>query len=67
MRWLSGLLFCLLIAFGIAGCGPAISEKDMGTIIYEVPKVEGADKPYEMPELGPVREQDTRPDDVEEE
>lgn len=65
MRWLSGLLFCLLIAFGIAGCGPVISEKDMGTIIYEVPKVEGADKPYEMPALGPQSEEDKKPDENE--
>ena len=67
MRWLFGFLLCLLNIMGISGCGPAISEKEMGTIIYEVPRVEGADKPYEMPELGPVTEEDQSQNEMEEE
>ncbi len=67
MRWLFGWLLCLLIAFLTLGCGPAISEKDMGAVIYEVPKVKGADQPYEMPELAPWQEEDERADQAAEE
>jgi hypothetical protein len=45
------LLLGLLIALVITGCSPAVSNKDLGTIIYDIPHVQGADKPYEMPKL----------------
>jgi hypothetical protein len=44
-------LLCLLIILAIAGCGKSGVDKDMGTIYNRLPKVEGADKPYDMPQL----------------
>jgi hypothetical protein len=53
------LFGCVLQSIGIAvllailgGCGPELSKSDLGTVVFEVPKVAGADKPYEMPKLG---------------
>lgn len=55
MRFHLGLLILpALVALG--GCGPQLSKSDLGTVVYELPKVAGADEPYAMPELGPPRE-----------
>ena len=35
----------------MAGCGPSVSSKDMGTILYKIPHVQGADEPYELPKI----------------
>lgn len=40
----------------LVGCGPELSDRDLGTVVEEVPKVDGADKPYHMPQLGPEQE-----------
>ena len=32
------------------GCGPQLDPEDLGTVIFEVPKVPGADEPYPLPE-----------------
>ncbi|NLF10024.1 MAG: hypothetical protein GX594_18900 [Pirellulaceae bacterium] len=47
--------FCgLLIVFScLFGCGPKLSERDLGTVVEEVPQIEGAEEPYPMPRLGP--------------
>lgn len=45
------MLLVLLIAAAMSGCGPSVSSKDLGTIIYKIPHVEGADKPYELPKV----------------
>jgi hypothetical protein len=50
------LLFCVLFALMITGCGQSVSDKDMGTIINDIPKISGADQPYDMPQLGPPTE-----------
>jgi len=34
----------------VAGCGPAIPKEDLGTPVFEVPKVPGTDKPYHLPD-----------------
>jgi hypothetical protein len=34
----------------LPGCGPAVSTEDLGTVIYEVPKVPGAEKQWVPPE-----------------
>ena len=47
---LTGVLILLPL---LSGCGPGVSDEDLGTVLYETPKVTGADEPYEMPELGP--------------
>lgn len=51
MRLTLLLLFCLVILAG-NGCGQSAPSKDMGTVVNEIPKVQGADKPYYMPKLG---------------
>ena len=48
MRYRFGLLAILLIS--PAGCGPAVSKEDLGTVVFELPKVPGADTPYQMPQ-----------------
>jgi hypothetical protein len=45
-----------LLAVILGGCGPELSKSDLGTVVFEVPKVAGADKPYAMPKLGPPDE-----------
>ena len=61
MHWLLVLLLNLLIALTVTGCGPAVSSKDMGTIIYEIPRVQGADKPYELPKIITPHKEDVNP------
>lgn len=46
-------LAALIVLMCLTGCGPELSQQDLGHVVYEVPKVAGADKPYPMPELGP--------------
>lgn len=46
----------LLLMVSLAGCGPALSKSDLGTVSFEVPKVAGSEKPYLMPQLGPPLE-----------
>lgn len=44
----------LLIAAALPGCGPAVSRDELGTVVFDVPKVEGAEEPYQLPpEAGP--------------
>ena len=33
------------------GCGPRLSHEDLGTVVYEIPAVPGAEKPYTVPGL----------------
>jgi hypothetical protein len=53
MRYWFGFLAFLVL---LAGCGPELSKNDLGTVIYDVPKVAGSDQPYPMPQLGPPHE-----------
>ena len=48
MHRLLALLLVLLIAPAMTGCGPSVSSKEMGTVLYKIPHVQGADKPYEL-------------------
>jgi hypothetical protein len=50
MRFQFSLLVLLVL---LAGCGPALSKSDLGTVVFEVPKLAGAEEPYPMPQLGP--------------
>ena len=43
--------FLLMLLISPAGCGPALSKTDLGTVTFEMPQVPGADTPYRMPEL----------------
>jgi hypothetical protein len=42
----------------LGGCGRELSKSELGTVVFEVPKVAGAEKPYEMPKLGPRGKED---------
>lgn len=55
------LLFLLLML--VSGCGPQLSEADLGMVLFEVPEVAGSDEPYEMPELGPPIKREDEPGD----
>ena len=41
-----GLLF-------LPGCGPAVDRRDLGEVQIELPKVPGAEEPYDLKQLGP--------------
>jgi hypothetical protein len=43
-----------LTAISLAGCGAQLSKADLGTVVFEVPKVAGSDEPYRMPQLDPA-------------
>lgn len=51
--WFSLLMGCAITLFVVGGCGPRVLPEDLGQVVFEVPDVPGADKPYDMPELGP--------------
>jgi hypothetical protein len=55
--------FMLFPLLSLAGCGPELSRQDLGTVLFDVPKIAGTDKPYQMPKLGtplPVDEDENR-------
>jgi hypothetical protein len=53
MRAGLGLLFGLaLLALVVAGCGPALSEEDLGTVIFDVREIPGGDQRYDLPDGG---------------
>jgi hypothetical protein len=51
MRRLFFLFVGLILAFASSGCEQPVSNKDLGTVIYEIPKVPGGDQPYELPKM----------------
>lgn len=56
---LSWVVVGLTFAVWIPGCGPNVSKSDMGTIVYEVPTVAGAEKRYRLPD--PPSPPETKP------
>jgi hypothetical protein len=50
------LIISVLFTLMIVGCGLSVSDKDLGTVVNEIPKISGADQPYDMPQLGPPAE-----------
>ena len=48
------LVLGLAVWIAVPGCGPNVSQSDLGTIVFEVPTVTGADEPYKFPELPPL-------------
>jgi hypothetical protein len=48
------LVLGLAVWIAVPGCGPNVSQSDLGTIVFEVPSVAGADEPYKYPELLPL-------------
>ncbi|MCD4727728.1 MAG: hypothetical protein K8R46_08705 [Pirellulales bacterium] len=55
-RIVGGFCGFLVLSICLAGCGPELSERDLGTVVDEMPKVAGSEKPYPMPQLGPSSE-----------
>ena len=54
MRALVGLFFgILLLVFVTPGCGPSLSEEELGTVVYDARQIPEAEQPYELPE-GPA-------------
>jgi hypothetical protein len=53
MRFRLGFLVLLM---SLGGCGSQLSKSDLGTVVFEVPKIVGVDEPYQMPQLGPPLE-----------
>ena len=60
MRKLLYEVIAVLTVSLLGGCGPNLSSKDYGTIVEGIPHVKGADKPFEMPQLGPPPPEDPR-------
>lgn len=48
------VLGCLAII--VPGCGPAVSEDELGKMVFTVPDVPGADTPYPIPDVAPPPE-----------
>lgn len=39
----------VLLSMQQSGCGPSLSEEELGTVIYRIPNVEGRDQNFELP------------------
>jgi len=62
MRAFVGLSFAaVLLLFVAPGCGPELSEDDLGTVIYELKQIPGADKPVFIPDGPPQAAESERP------
>lgn len=54
MRGLVGwCLGVVLVLFVTPGCGPRLPEDDLGTVIYDLQQLPGADKPFPIPDGPP--------------
>lgn len=42
---------CALGAIGCIGCGPAVSDEELGRVVAKVPEIPEGYKPYELPSL----------------
>jgi hypothetical protein len=58
-RYLWGIAVIALVPL-FWGCGGKPSSREFGTIVEGVPLVKDADKPFEMPKLGPAPREDPR-------
>jgi len=54
-QWLLMAIGLLGVFFTLPGCGPAVSKSDLGRVVYEVPDVPGAEKEYNIPDVGDLR------------
>jgi hypothetical protein len=54
MRTCLGVLFGLvLFALVVPGCGPALKEEELGTIVFDVFELPGSDERFDLPDLSP--------------
>lgn len=51
MRTLLGTIICFVALLPIAGCETKVPKGELGTVVFEVPEVPGADKSVELKEL----------------
>jgi len=56
MRILVWLAVVGYLGLMLPGCGPAVSPNELGTLVFTVPDVPGADQPYALPEVAPPPE-----------
>lgn len=66
MRTCLGVLFGLaLFALVVPGCGPALKEEELGTIVFDVVELPGGDEQYDLPNVSPpaAPESETEPAD----
>ncbi len=40
----------------LPGCGPAVSQQELGNVVFTVPDVPGAETPYSIPDVPPPPE-----------
>lgn len=53
---LLGVILTATLAVSTAGCGPRLSDEDVGEKLDTLPVVEGVDQPYPLPELDDLEE-----------
>jgi len=58
-RWLGALTVCL----AVVGCGPAVSDEELGTLVVDPSKIPGAEEPYDPPQLDSPLDAPTAADD----
>ena len=61
MRYRHFFYLFLIPLLGLGGCGPQLSQSDLGTVVFELPQVAGAEEPYKMPQLGPPLDDKDKP------
>jgi hypothetical protein len=61
MRFGMNLIGGLGLLLSIVGCEQRIPKEELGTVVFEVPAVPGAEKPPPMPELEAARGSQTAP------
>ncbi|MGA2253537.1 MAG: hypothetical protein ABSG53_02655 [Thermoguttaceae bacterium] len=58
---LRATFLCSLGLLSILGCDKRIPKEELGTVVFEVPAVSGAEKPPPMPELEGVEDPPDQP------
>lgn len=50
MAW-TVLLGLVAMTPALSGCGPAVSQNELGNVVFTVPDVPGANQPYLLPDV----------------
>jgi hypothetical protein len=48
--WIFPWTACGAVVCGLVGCGPSLTEQDVGEVLYKVPEVPGSTTPYPLPD-----------------
>ena len=54
-------IFLALLGATLAGCEPQLDPEQYGKVVYELPKVEGANLPYPLPQLEELPQEPAAP------